>query len=73
MGVSGSHFDYKHQAWTFNGRYVRCGHPEAMHCDCYGKVHEGEPAEIGDLPTVIEEMEETSRELEHERMATGHA
>ena len=39
---SGFCFDYKHQAWVENGRYVRCGHPESMDCRCYGKVHQGE-------------------------------
>jgi len=36
-------FDYKHQAWTRNGLYVACGHPEAMECGCYGRLHAGEP------------------------------
>jgi hypothetical protein len=36
------HFDYAKQAWVVNGRYVRCGHPEAMDCQCYGRLHEGE-------------------------------
>lgn len=35
-------FDYTNQAWVVNGKYVRCGHPETMDCQCYGKVHEGE-------------------------------
>jgi hypothetical protein len=35
-------YDYDHQAWTQEGRYVRCGHPETMDCRCYGKEHEGE-------------------------------
>ncbi len=37
-------FDYDNQAWTKDGRYVRCGHPEAMDCQCFGKLHEGEMA-----------------------------
>lgn len=37
-------YDYEHQAWVEDGRYVRCGHPEDMGCQCYGKAHEGEPA-----------------------------
>lgn len=36
-------YDYDHQAWVVNGKYVRCGHPEAMDCGCYGRVHVGEP------------------------------
>ena len=35
-------YDYKNQAWVISGRYVACGHPEAMNCRCYGKIHEGE-------------------------------
>jgi hypothetical protein len=35
-------YDYKNQAWFENGRYVRCGHPEAMDCQCYGRLHDGE-------------------------------
>ena len=35
-------FDYDNQAWTKDGVYVRCGHPEAMECGCYGREHEGE-------------------------------
>lgn len=37
-----SGFDYEHQAWVWNGVYVRCGHPESMACGCYGRAHEGE-------------------------------
>jgi len=35
-------YDYKNQAWVVDGKYVRCGHPNAMNCGCYGKRHEGE-------------------------------
>ena len=35
-------FDYDKQAWVEDGKYVRCGHPDSMNCDCYGKIHEGE-------------------------------
>ena len=34
-------FDYVHQAWVKNGRYVRCGHPEIMRCNCWGRIYEG--------------------------------
>lgn len=37
-----SGYDYENQAWVKNGKYVRCGHPENMACNCYGKIHEGE-------------------------------
>ena len=35
-------YDYVNQAWVFNGKYVKCGHPETMNCQCYGKLHEGQ-------------------------------
>lgn len=38
-------FDYENQAWVIDGRYQRCGHPEAMDCGCYGRAHAGEVAE----------------------------
>jgi hypothetical protein len=41
-GIKTISFDYENQAWVINGRYVRCGHPDHMNCQCYGKVHEGE-------------------------------
>ena len=53
--IKGNHFDYVHQAWTLDGRYVRCGHPQAMYCDCYGKAHQGELANVNDLPTAPDE------------------
>lgn len=37
-------YDYKNQAWIKDGKYVKCGHPESMDCQCYGKEHEGETA-----------------------------
>ena len=37
-------YDYDRQAWVENGRYVRCGHRDAMLCNCYGKLHAGEEA-----------------------------
>ena len=38
-------FDYRHQAWVENGRYLDCGHeyPENGECGCYGRIHQGEP------------------------------
>jgi hypothetical protein len=37
-------YDYDNQAWVKDGKYVRCGHPANMNCNCYGKTHEGEEA-----------------------------
>lgn len=47
----GEHFDYVHQAWTIDGKYVRCGHPDTISCRCYGREHAGETANPNDLPT----------------------
>ena len=35
-------YDYERQAWVVNGCYERCGHPDSMACDCYGRKHAGE-------------------------------
>lgn len=35
-------YDYANQAWVVDGKYIACGHPEFMNCDCFGKVHAGE-------------------------------
>jgi hypothetical protein len=35
-------FDYDVQAWYADGVYIRCGHPDEMNCQCYGRLHEGE-------------------------------
>jgi len=35
-------YDYKNQAWVIGGKYIKCGHPDDMDCNCYGKNHEGE-------------------------------
>lgn len=45
-GVLLNGYDYINQAWVMDGVYVRCGHPEAMDCGCYGKEHEGEACAI---------------------------
>ena len=35
-------YDYDNQAWVRDGVYVACGHPQAMGCKCYGRLHAGE-------------------------------
>jgi len=35
-------YDYDRQVWVVDGRYVDCGHPAGMDCQCYGRVHAGE-------------------------------
>ncbi len=39
-------YDYDNQAWIKDGKYVSCNHPESMKCSCYGKLHEGEDANL---------------------------
>jgi hypothetical protein len=39
-----TYFDYDSQCWIVDGHVQRCGHPEMMNCQCYGRIHEGEPA-----------------------------
>ena len=43
-------YDYKNQAWVQDGKYIRCGHPENMNCECYGRLHEGEETDIPEVP-----------------------
>ena len=42
-------YDYQNQAWVVNGVYQRCGHPDSMNCQCFGRSHEGEQCAITDL------------------------
>jgi len=46
QGILLNGFDYANQAWVRDGKYMRCGHPAAMECGCYGKAHEGEPVKV---------------------------
>lgn len=41
-------YDYDKQVWIKDGVYQDCGHPAEMNCDCYGRIHKGEQAEITD-------------------------
>ena len=34
-------YDYHNQAWVLHGRYVACGHPKDINCNCFGKVNAG--------------------------------
>lgn len=43
-GKAMSVYDYQNQAWLVDWVYQDCGHPEAMDCDCYGRLHAGQPA-----------------------------
>jgi hypothetical protein len=35
-------YDYKNQAWVFDGVYDHCFHPTTMDCGCYSRLHAGE-------------------------------
>ncbi len=50
-------YDYEKQAWVVNGRYVRCGHPEAMRCGCYGRAYEGLTANEIETAELLAEIE----------------
>lgn len=36
-------YDYHNQAWVVHGKYVACGHPRAMLCECYGTINADKP------------------------------
>ncbi len=42
-------YDYDKQSYVRHGRWVDCGHPEAMECECYGRLHHGERLTPGDI------------------------
>jgi hypothetical protein len=42
-------YDYINQSWVKDGRYIACGHPDTMTCDCYGRKHTGETTAPGYL------------------------
>ncbi len=35
-------YDYKNQAWVVDGKYMDCGHPQTMNCNCYGRLHKNQ-------------------------------
>lgn len=37
-----SGYSYTLQCWIINRVVQDCGHPDAMHCQCYGRIHKGE-------------------------------
>lgn len=81
-------FDYDRQAWIdADGRYLRCGHPEAIDCRCWGRLHEGEraadhqPATDQPDPTRTEATQpyrttraaqQIARDLDHQAMTTPY-
>ena len=38
-------YSYMHQAWVKDGKYIKCGHPKEMDCNCYGRKNEGKKTE----------------------------
>jgi hypothetical protein len=69
MRLDGNYFDYRNQSWTFNGKYVDCGHPPAGTvmgpgspapgelfdgCACYGKQHAGEIVSASTVAEILE-------------------
>lgn len=45
--VTETKYDYTNQAWVIDGLYQPCNHPETMDCQCFGRVHAGEPVRDG--------------------------
>jgi hypothetical protein len=43
-------YDYEHQAWVKDGKYIACGHPGGMNCGCYGRLHAGESTRKASVP-----------------------
>ena len=39
-------YDYDKQVWIQDGKYQDCNHPQAMDCQCYGRLHANEEAVI---------------------------
>ncbi len=63
-------FDYDNQVWVRDGKYVPCGHPKSMQCNCYGRLHEGEETTIpridfdtGELPELQERFTAVAKRL----------
>lgn len=57
-------YDYQNQAWTAIVQatqtkrvraYLRCGHPIAMDCECYGKAHANQPVPVTELARIAKE------------------
>jgi hypothetical protein len=46
-------YDYENQAWVVDGKYIRCGHPDAMDCQCFGLEHQGEAPKSGSKVDVV--------------------
>jgi len=46
-GLLHNGFDYTHRAWVYNGIYFSaCDHDPIIKCQCYGRVHAGEPCQV---------------------------
>jgi hypothetical protein len=53
--VSG--YDYEHQSWVEEGRYLDCGHPQSMRCGCYGRRFAGLTAQEIAMLSSVEQKE----------------
>lgn len=42
-------YDYVNQCRIVRGIIQRCGHPDSMQCNCYGRIHAGESVKMIDL------------------------
>jgi hypothetical protein len=40
------YYDYENQCWIVDDKVDTCGHPETMDCQCYSRLHAGEPASV---------------------------
>jgi hypothetical protein len=39
-----TYYDYDNQCWIVSDTIESCSHPATMNCQCYGRLHAGEPA-----------------------------
>lgn len=67
-------YDYEHQAWTRDGRYIRCGH-RGRCVTCYGSIHEGKVYEVTNKKEggVTTETELQIREVENKGITIWYA
>ena len=58
-------YDYDKQCWTIQGIIQSCAHPDAMRCDCYGRLHAGECITCGHRPLLPMEAWNMPGRLHH--------
>lgn len=47
-GVIWHGYSYDKQCWIEDNVIQDCGHPKTMSCDCYGRQHAGEQANLSE-------------------------